>query len=182
MDKELEKQIDLITENLKKVPLSNFDIKALDPNIKITYSDNLEFMRFADELFFDYNNIGILLWKTMSGRGHWLGLIRNDKDKTIEVFDSYGYNFKNINKNLNSNMNLSPNLLLDLIRNSGYKAIFNKKIYQDRKDISNQSCGRWVLLRLSLKKYNLKDFNRILQIIKKKMDIKPLELSVLNSL
>ena len=182
MDEKLEKQIDLITENLKSVPMSNYDIKAIDPTIKITYSDNLEFMRFADELFFDYNDIGILLWKTDETTGHWLGLIRNDKNKTIEVFDSYAYNFKNINKHLNSIMNLSPTLLLDLIRNSGYKAIFNKKIYQNRRDVNNQSCGRWVLLRLSLKKYNLKDFDRILQMIKKKMDIKPLELSVLNSL
>eukprot|EP00466_Bigelowiella_natans_P011398 jgi/Bigna1/78321/fgenesh1_pg.54_\ len=68
-------------------------------------------------------------------------------------------------KHLNSQMNISPDVLLNLIKKSGYKPIFNKKIYQNRTDKSNATCGRWVLLRFILQRakqsidYNKKKMN-----------------------
>eukprot|EP00466_Bigelowiella_natans_P004853 jgi/Bigna1/143221/aug1.77_g17929 len=75
---------------------------------RITTSADLPKLRFADQLF--NGNIGVLLWLNEENSGHWLGLIR--KQHTIEIFDSYGFPFKNINKHLNSQMNISPDVLM----------------------------------------------------------------------
>lgn len=169
------KSLDNLVSSLKSYPLSNYDLTNAHPNIRITTSADLPKLRFADQLF--NGNIGVLLWLNEENSGHWLGLIR--KQHTIEIFDSYGFPFKNINKHLNSQMNISPDVLLNLIKKSGYKPIFNKKIYQNRTDKSNATCGRWVLLRFAFSKYNLKEFDRILKHIKNKTCINSLELSVL---
>lgn len=176
---DLQRSIDMLTNKIKNYPLSNYDIKAINPNIKISFSTNLYKMRFADELFNNNINTGILLWLNSPKSGHWLGLIRNNKNKTIEVFDSYAYPFEKINEKLNSQMNISPQILINLIKKSGYKIIYNKKIYQDRNDISDATCGRYVLLRILLHNYDLKKFDKFLKDIKKKSCINPLELSII---
>ena len=177
-DYNFHKSLDNLTNKLKTYPLSNFDIKNIDDNINITYSNQLENLRFAD-LFSMTNNIGILLWLNTPKSGHWLGLIRDNKKKTIEIFDSYAYPFNQINQKLNSQMNVSPQISLNLITKSGYKAIFNKKIYQDRKDMSDATCGKWVLLRLALHNYSLAQFDNFLKQLEKDTCIEPLELAIL---
>ena len=180
-DYDFQNSIDNLVEKIKSYPLSNYDIKKINPNIKITLSTTLKNMRFIDEIFSNVLNVGIILWLSGPNFGHWIGLIRNEKNKTIEIFDSYAYPFKKINEKLNSNMNISPLVLINVIKKSGYKPIFNKKIYQNRKDKTDSTCGRWVLLRLALYQYSLKEFDKYLKDIKKKYCINPLELAVITT-
>ena len=173
------KSLDILTQKLKSYPLSNYDIYDIEPNIKFTLSTDLKFKYFADELV-NSQGIGVLLWLYKPNEGHYFGVIRDKETKQFEIFDSYAFNpFKNINNFLgSSNMGVKPDILLNLIKKSGYKPVFNMKKLQSFKNNDN-SCGRYVMLRLSLYKYDINTFHQILNEIKKKYNINPLELSVL---
>ena len=171
----LQKSIDNLVENVKGYSLSNHDLLQIQPNIKITMSTNLPKLRFADQLF-NQQNIGILLWQWSENAGHWLGLIK--KNNTIEIYDSYAFPFDKINEKLNSNMKISPNVLLNLIKKSGYTPIFNNIRNQEIKT-DDSTCGRWVLLRLLFKNYDLKQFNKILKDFKKDTCLNALELATI---
>ena len=171
------KSLHTLTQKLKSYPLSNFDIQKSEPNIVITTSKQLQQKQYADELV-NQQGIGVLLWLWGDNEGHWLGLIRNKQNRTFEVFDPYAFPFSQINKKLNSTMGLDPSILTNLIRDSGYKVIFNNRRVQSLEKRDN-SCGRFVLLRLALHHYNLGQFHNILRNIRQKHNINPLELSVL---
>ena len=174
------KSLDILTKNLKSYPLSNYDILNVEPNVKFTISTELKYKRFADELV-NSQGIGVLLWLYKPNEGHYLGLIRNKATKQIEIFDSYAFSFNNINSKLGSaNMGVSPEILINLITSSGYKPVFNKKRLQSLKPNDN-SCGRYVLLRLSLYQYDINTFHQVLNAIQQKHNINPLELAVLTT-
>ena len=172
------KSVDILTENLKEYPLSNYDLKQIIPDIKITTSLDLKNIRFADELV-NSQGIGILLWQYKELEGHWVGLIKHPNNN-FEIFDSYNFPFKQINQKLKSNLGVSPNVLTNLIQKSGYKPVFNTKRLQSLSKNDN-SCGRYVILRLCFYQYDIKTFHKILNEIQTKYKINPLELSVLTT-
>ena len=171
----LQKSIDNLVEQTKNYSLSNYDLLKIQPNIKITMSTDLSKLRFADQLF-NFQGLGILLWQWSENAGHWLGLIK--KDSTIEIYDPYAFKFNKINEKLNSNMGIDPSVLINLIKKSGYKIIFNKTRNQEIKS-DDSTCGRWVLLRLLFKNYNIKEFNKILKDFKKDTCLDALELATI---
>ena len=172
---DLQKSIDNLVENVKGCSLSNHDLLRIQPNVKITMSTDLPKLRFSDQSL-NHQGIGILLWQWSENAGHWLGLIKNNN--TVEIYDSYAFPFDKINEKLNSSMKISPNVLLNLIKKSGYKPIFNKTRNQEIK-LDDSTCGRWVLLRLLFKKYNIKEFNKILKDFKKDNCLDALELATI---
>lgn len=168
-----------ITTKLKTYSLSNYDLMELEPNIKITLSSTIPHKLFADELV-NQQGLGIMLYQFPDVKtGHWLGIIR--KGHTMEIFDSYAYPFLQLDKHLNLPKSNMPQMILDLIKKSGYTPILNKKQLQDKK-IGDNSCGRWVALRLLFHNYNLKDFHKALALIKKQTGIRPIDLAILNTI
>ncbi len=172
-----------VLDGLKSYSLSNFDLKHLEPNITITMSDDIPYIRFADELV-NQQGIGIMLWKFSPGAnsGHWIGFIRNDTNNTFEIFNSYGGRFNTINTQLKiGSSGANPNMLMNLIRNSGYKLILPHGRFQAMKTDDN-TCGRWVALRLLFHRYSINEFKNVLQTISRELKINPLDLAILNSI
>ena len=163
------------TMDLKHVPLSNFDLIELEPNIKITLSNDLGTLRNADELV-NQQGVGVLLFQfPPTKNGHWLGLIR--KRDTFEVFDSFGNTLKSLPKDLRIKDVGQSQQLEDLIRKSGYKLIQNRKRLQGE----DASCGRWVMLRLLFHQYSIDEFHQILKQFKDELHIDPLKLAILST-
>ena len=166
-----------------QIPLSNFDIKKIDPDVKITTAASDEFLNldFADELTYDGKK-GILLWPTISATvGHWLGVLINKAKRTLEIFDPYGITpIEKLSEKLNGDVQLGKKLakhLRKIIRNNGYKFIQNKKKIQNLKNSDDQACGRYVLMRLAFYDLSLKPFFKELE----KMKLDPKYLAVLGT-
>lgn len=171
----IHKAIDNLTENLKKYALSGYDLNVIQPNIRLTMSYDLHKMNFADELV-NRQGLGVILWNDTKNLGHYLGVIRYKHNRTFEIYDPYAFKFNQINQKLKARMGVPPRHLTDLIRRSGYKVVFNRKRLQ--KDDEN-SCGRYVLLRLALYHLNNKQYNDYLKKIKIKYRLNPQEVAML---
>ena len=176
------KTLNKLTNQLKSYSMSNFDLLDIDPDVTITLSSKIKHIKFADELV-NTQGIGILLWQITEKSGHWLGLIRDRRKKTFEIFDSYAYPFLKINKKLNAQPLQDGTMInalsvVNLIKGGGYKVVFNKRQLQTFERNDN-TCGRWVALRLSLYCNNITEFHRILHSIEKNEGIKPIQLALL---
>lgn len=154
-------------QEIKDYALSNQDIQQIlqpDTNI-LTYPD-LSTMTTIDECF---DGLGrcILLYLTESPTsGHWVSMIKHDDDGTIEYFDPYGKPVEEplhwVGRGKNMLLRQQPGILKRLLKDSGYKVIYNTTPYQkDGKDIS--TCGRHCVSRLVLKDYSIDDYKDIIK-------------------
>ena len=157
-------------EQLKEYPLGNDDINALFKSLNIQPTNifttkELNNVRNIDELL-DNNGKAIMLFLTENDTtGHWVSILR--KGNTIEIYDPYGNNPLDFESKLNAKEGLNPNmnLLIELIKNSGYKMIYNKHKHQ-KMNPSVNTCGRLAVLRLLSSDLDLNEYNeRIKKII-----------------
>ena len=111
-----------------------------------------------------------ILTESELNSGHWTLLIRDDNN--FEYFDSYGTSPKNIldyiptfmNKRLGNNYNEDIGMMIKSIKKTD-KFIYNKTKFQKEQEGIN-TCGRWVIARLSLflsDDLNLKDFTKLIK-------------------
>ena len=150
--------------------VTNKDLLSIFKNCKI--------IKYAD--LDNYNDIYMLLPNRMDfcfilteselNSGHWTLLIRDDNN--FEYFDSYGTSPKNIldyiptfmNKRLGNNYNEDIGMMIKSIKKTD-KFIYNKTKFQKEQEGIN-TCGRWVIARLSLflsDDLNLKDFTKLIK-------------------
>ena len=150
--------------------VTNGDLQSIFKNCKI--------VRYAD--LDNYNDIYMLLPNRMDfcfiltesekNSGHWTLLIRDDNN--FEYFDSYGTSPKNIldyiptfmNKRLGNNYNEDIGMMIKSIKKTD-KFIYNKIKFQKKQEGIN-TCGRWVIARLSLflsDDLDLKDFTKLIK-------------------
>ena len=150
--------------------VSSTDLQSIFKNCKI--------IKYAD--LDNYNDIYMLLPNRMDfcfilteselNSGHWTLLIRDDNN--FEYFDSYGTSPKNIldyiptfmNKRLGNNYNEDIGMMIKSIKKTD-KFIYNKTKFQKEQEGIN-TCGRWVIARLSLflsDDLNLKDFTKLIK-------------------
>jgi arsenate reductase-like glutaredoxin family protein len=123
------------------------------------YNDTVEELLPHDK---DYR---IILIEQNYNSGHWVCIMRYGK--TIEWFDSYGIKPPNelnfISTIKNKMLGQSKRTLTDLLGDAhsrGWEVVYNKKKLQKLKAGIN-TCGRWVLLRITMMKdmmFNLPDF------------------------
>jgi hypothetical protein len=154
-------------EKLKEYPLGNDDINALFKSLNIQPTNifttkELLNVNNIDELL-DINGKAIMLYLTENETtGHWISILR--KGNTIEVYDPYGNNPLNFEDNLYAKKGLNPNmnLLIELIKKSGYKIIYNKHKHQ-KMNPSVNTCGRLAVLRLLSSDLDLNDYNKIIK-------------------
>jgi hypothetical protein len=146
-------------DEIKAYPLSNSDIEEiLGPTKVFTYPDLADIENWEDA--FDDQGRCVLLFLTEDRQtGHWIGLIRNDT--TIEYFDPYGEppegDKKWLSKEKLRQLDEVQPYLTQLLRASGRRVYYNQHQFQsDRSDVN--TCGRWVVSRLLLRKKTLPQF------------------------
>jgi len=140
----------------------------LGPTRIITYPE-LDDLPSWEDAFDDDGRCVLLFLTEDNSTGHWVGLIRNAK--TIEYFDPYGEapegNKKWLTKEKLQQLDQDRPYLTRLLRASGMKVYYNKHDFQQDKANVN-TCGRWVVSRLLLRKKTLQQFYDTIR--KSKMD------------
>ncbi|NBU34255.1 hypothetical protein EBZ38_12940 [bacterium] len=151
-------------QRIKQYALSNTDIEKILGKTKIfTYPELDDFANWEDA--FDDDGRAVFLFLTEDNTtGHWIGLIRNDT--TIEYFDPYGEppegDKKWLSKQKLRRLDQDQPLLTRFLRSTGMKVYYNQHAFQqDRNDIN--TCGRWVVARLLLRKKTLRQFYNFIQ-------------------
>jgi len=144
---------------IKSYALSNSDIERILGKTKILTYPELGDLRNWEDAFDEQGRCVLLFLTENEQTGHWVGLIRNDK--TIEYFDPYGEapegDKKWLSKEKLRQLDEDKPYLTNLLRASGLKVYYNQhQFQQDRGDVN--TCGRWVVSRLLLRKKSLKQF------------------------
>lgn len=147
-------------------PLTDGDLErhlGVKPSEIIKYSDLDNYKDITDLLPTD-KSFKIILIEDSYNSGHWVGVMRYNK--TIEYFNSYGAkwdtDWKFINKMRRLILGQSTNEMTRLCEKAskdGWNVIWNKNRFQ-KIGSQIQTCGRWVILRISmmLMGYNLQEF------------------------
>jgi hypothetical protein len=132
------------------------------------YNDTVEELLPLDT---DYR---IILIEQNYNSGHWCCILRYGK--TIEWFDSYGIKPPNelnfISTIKNKVLGQKKKTLTDLLDDAtsrGWNVVWNKKKLQKLKDGVN-TCGRWVLLRITMMKDMMFDLPDFLAFIEKNFE------------
>lgn len=166
-----------IVDELKQYSLSDSDIKSVLGLKPLPYN-KLNDCFNIDEIFDDKGRC-IILYLTDVNSGHWITLLKYPMNgvETIEWYDSYGGDPKNIRKELNVTKEITDglnehdgSLVEDLAYKSGYDFIYNKKRRQIMKDGVN-SCGDHAIFRSLFYNLNLNEYNKMMDGILKKYKI-----------
>ena len=142
--------------------LSNDDInKILEPDTKIWTYPDFKDMSSIDECW-DSKGRCIFLFLTKSEReGHWIAMWK--KGDTIHYFDPYGMKPEAgrswLSHDQLEDLDMGEPYLYNLLKNSGYKVVYNTVPYQS-KDGAVATCGRWAVLRLLWKDVSDAEFKR----------------------
>lgn len=155
-----------IIKELKNVALSGSDIyNACEKNIKVLKYGQLLKFKNIDDAFNPYNAIS-LLYELKNNYGHWVLLLRHQKNNTIEFFDSYGMfiddQLKHVSDEFRNNSGQKFIYLSKLLADSKYKIIYNSVKIQEKKN-GVSSCGRHLCLRYLLRDMPLDQYVKILK-------------------
>jgi len=130
----------------------------------VLYSDLIKYNKLED--VFNGSDSVIILYQQSKNIGHFNALIKHNKNKVIENFDSYGLSPLDVFDMSQYNTNVSPKvpalliLMKDFIkRNKGWKIELNKANIQTSKN--SNICGRACVLRILLKDVPLKKFTNL---------------------
>lgn len=163
-----------ILDNYKKVALSNKQILQLVKNKAnvILYPDLWKYKNI-DQLLYPYNAC-FLLFETKKNYGHWCALIKYGN--TVEFFDPYsGYPddvLQFIPKNYKNKSNQNYPYLTALLYNSPYNIEFNDHKYQ-KHDNNINTCGRHTATRILFKHYDLKQYDKFIKLMCKRLNKTP---------
>ena len=167
-------------EDLKHIPLSDHDIKRMcDGKVKVIMYSDLKKYKTLDQLLKPYGSV-IILYRTGENYGHWCCLNKINKN-TVEFFDPYGnmvdLDLKWTDEKTRKQLGQDLPLLSKLMYDSPYRLDYNHHKFQNIKDASLATCGRWCVLRILLKDLTLKQFSKIFLKKKKSPDSIVTELS-----
>lgn len=106
----------------------------------------------------------ILLFETEPNYGHWVALIRVDKN-TMEWFDSYGIapegELKFIPPGFRKKSKQDYPYLTDMIREGGYTRLLYNSEHLQSSGSNTSTCGRWASMRVALKHFPLETFVKL---------------------
>lgn len=171
-----------------ETPLSDTDIKAYFPDVKIVTTQQIEKMNSIDDLldkkkFYDH---AIILFQDDINKGHWCACLKygdvNDVKNGgcfIEFFDSYGGDIKKVYnyapKQIRQQLGTTKDKLMDLLNSSNYNVICNTTKYQKSNDRKNNeeinTCGRhccYRILNLIGNGFDLPTYHKYMKDTKKK--------------
>lgn len=170
-----------MNNNLLDKPLDDTQMREfLDcTNCIMTYAE-LNDVKHLNELLPTNKSFKVILIETSPQNGHWVGIGR--VDDTVYYFNSYGEkadaDWRFIPKQVQRILDEDAGKLTELLKNSGYKIEQNTFQYQ-KFSPKITTCGRWVVLFLSLmanNDFDLDDFEDFVKDYKKDNDIKNTDL------
>ena len=150
--------------------VTSTDLQAIFKNCKIVKYADLDNYKDIYQLLPNRMDFVFLLTESEKNSGHWTLIIRDNN--IFEYYDSYGTSPKNIldyipsfkNKQLGNNYGEDLGKMIRSI-NPTDKFIYNKTKFQKEAPNIN-TCGRWVIARLSLflsDDLNLKEFTKLMK-------------------
>lgn len=143
-----------VIKRIEQIPLSFTELRRMLRGMPATliHYDDLSKYKSLTELFAKSKSVIILL-EIENGRtkvGHWIALL--EYSDHIEHFDSYGLD---IDEELS--ITHERNYLTQLFRNSSKRLESSGKKLQAMREHVN-TCGRWVVARLLLRAFEMKEF------------------------
>ena len=156
--------------------VTSTDLQAIFKNCKIVKYADLDQYTDIYQLLPNRMDFVFLLTESEKNSGHWTLIIRDDN--TFEYFDSYGTSPKNIldyipkytNRKLGNDFKEDLGKMIKSIKPTD-KFIYNMTKFQKEAPNIN-TCGRWVIARLSLflsDDLNLKEFTKLMKTKAKKL-------------
>jgi len=150
--------------------VTSTDLQSIFKNCKIVKYADLDNYMDIYQLLPNRMDFCFILTESENNSGHWTLLIRDDGN--FEYFDSYGTSPKNIldyipnymNRKLGNNYKEDIGKMIKSIKPTD-KFIYNKTKFQKEQEGIN-TCGRWVIARLSLflsDDLNLKEFTKLMK-------------------
>lgn len=146
---------------MESEPLSGEDIKKLlKGKVKIIEYPELSNYNSIEELLNPYGQV-VILYESKPNYGHWTTLFKYPNRSGVEFFDPYGIKiddeFNYISDKYRIELNEDVPYLSNLLYN--YDGPIEYNDYKFQKFAENiDTCGRWVVLRLVLKKKSLEEF------------------------
>ena len=156
--------------------VTSTDLQSIFKNCKIVKYADLDNYKDIYQLLPNRMDFVFLLTESEKNSGHWTLIIRDDD--TFEYFDSYGtppkrildYISKYMNKKLGNDFQEDLGKMIISIKPTD-KFVHNKtKFQKEHKGIN--TCGRWVIARVSLflsDDLNLKEFTKLMKTKAKKL-------------
>ena len=149
-------------DDVKAYPLSETDMRAIIPTLKIqSYTDLLDASEL-DDVLDDKGRLMLLYLTENESTGHWICLLKLRDSNVVEFMDPYG-NFKpDGEKKWLTNETLrefgqDTNKLTKLLRDSSYTVKSSAVPFQQEED-DNNTCGKHCLLRLYMKHLSLPEY------------------------
>jgi hypothetical protein len=133
--------------------ITNFDLESKFPHCKIVKYADLDQYESIYDLLPNQIDFCFILTESKYNVGHWTALIRDGSN--FEYFDSYGDSPKSIldfipkymNKQLGNSWSADLGKIIGSIKKSD-KFLYNKyPLQQELQDVN--TCGRWVIIRVS---------------------------------
>jgi hypothetical protein len=133
--------------------ITNFDLESKFPHCKIVKYADLDQYESIYDLLPNQIDFCFILTESKYNVGHWTALIRDGSN--FEYFDSYGDSPKSIldfipkymNKQLGNSWSADLGKIIGSIKKSD-KFLYNKYPFQQELQDVN-TCGRWVIIRVS---------------------------------
>ena len=162
-----------LLQKLKYLPLSNGQLKTLTGCPILLYSELSNFQTLND-IFLAHpdNSCFGILYLSSPHYGHFCSVIKTNIDDSLEIiefFDPYGYkpdvqldfNTDDTNESLRQDGKILSALLIE----SPYELSFNNYDFQGRaSDV--QTCGFQCAMRIKLREFSLKEYKKIIDILK----------------
>ena len=150
--------------------VTSTDLQSIFKNCKIVKYADLDNYLDIYQLLPNIMDFCFILTESENNSGHWTLLIRDDD--FFEYFDSYGTSPKNIldyipnymNRKLGNNYKEDIGKMIKSIKPTD-KFIYNKTKFQKEQEGIN-TCGRWIIGRLSLflsDDLNLQEFTKLMK-------------------
>jgi hypothetical protein len=158
--------------------VTSTDLQAIFKNCKIVKYADLDNYDDIYQLLPNRMDFCFILTESELNSGHWTLLIRDDNN--FEYFDSYGKSAKKIldyiptfmNKKIGNNYSEDLGMIINSIKPTD-KFTYNKTKFQEDGNNIN-TCGRWVIARLSLflsDDLNLNEFTKLIQMKSKQLKL-----------
>ncbi len=135
-------------------------MKLMNNQCKIVSYSDLHKYNSIQELLSPFG-CAVILYLTKKNYGHWVCLFMDSKNR-VEVFDSYGIfepddELHLIDHKFKKESYQDEKYLLGLLKKYDKDVIWNHYKFQKMEDGIN-TCGRWCVARLKMRKYSLEEF------------------------
>lgn len=162
-----------IIKQYEKIALSDSEVLQLVKNkANIILYPNLVKYDNVDQIL-DLYGACFILFESRPNYGHWCCLFKVNND-TLEFFNPYGGypddSLEFINNEFRFQSNQAFPYLSYLLLKSNYNLTYNEHKFQQKKEGIN-TCGRWSALRIICRNMSLKQFNKFIENLSKKLKL-----------